>query len=94
MDQFISLFSSTMSVYNNYKDTPSTIIANSKSRYFNKRNILHYSVYNIEPTYKSKYEFPYNKIYEIQSKSDPEKTLRYVIEGFIKFDKATGKTIE
>lgn len=95
IDRFIDIFSSTMTVYHNYRDTPlSTIIANSKSRYFIKWNVLQDSVFSLVPTHNGNYEFTYKKIYEIQSKSEPEDTRRYLIEGEMKLDERTGKIIE
>jgi len=95
IDRFTDIFSSTMSIYHKYRDTPlSTIIANSKSRYFNKWIVLQDSVFSVAPTSNSKYEFTYNKIYVIQSKSEPEDTRRYLIEGVMKLDERTGKIME
>ena len=95
IDRFTDIFSSTMSIYHKYRDTPlSTIIANSKSRYFNKWIVLQDSVFSVAPTSNGKYEFTYNKIYVIQSKSEPEDTRRYLIEGVMKLDERTGKIIE
>ena len=95
IDRFTDIFSSTMSIYHKYRDTPlSTIIANSKSRYFNKWSVLQDSVFSVAATRNSKYEFIYNKVYVIQSKSEPDDTRRYLIEGVIKLDERTGKIIE
>jgi TonB family protein len=95
IDRFTDIFSSTMSIYHKYRDTPlSTIIANSKSRYFNKWIVLQDSVISVAATRNSKYEFIYNKVYVIQSKSEPDDTRRYLIEGVMKLDERTGKIIE
>jgi hypothetical protein len=95
IDRFEEIFSSTMSVYHNYRDTPlSTIIINSKNRYFNKWVVLKDSVYNIEPATGGEYEFTYNKVYVIQSKSEPVEKRRYLIEGVLRVDERTGKIIE
>jgi TonB family protein len=95
IDRLTDIFSSTMSIYHNYRDTPlSTIIANSKSRYFNKWIVLQDSVFSVAATRNSKYEFIYNKVYVIQSKSEPDDTRRYLIEGVMKLDERTGKIIE
>lgn len=95
IDGFTDIFSKTMSIYHKYKDTPlSTIIVNSKSKYFNKWIVLQDSVFSVAPTRNNKYEFTYNKIYVIQSKSESEDIRRYLIEGVIKLDERTGKIIE
>lgn len=95
IDGFTDIFSRTMSIYHKYKDTPlSTIIVNSKSKYFNKWIVLQDSVFNVAQTRNNKYEFTYNKIYVIQSKSESEDIRRYLIEGVIKLDERTGKIIE
>lgn len=94
IDEFTDIFSSTMSIYHNYRDTPlPTIIANSKSRYFNKWIVLQDSVYSLSPI-KGIYHFEYKKIYKIQSKLNPEDEREYDITGRIKFDRSTGMIIE
>lgn len=94
IEEFTDIFSSTMSIYHNYRDTPlSTIIANSKSKYFNKWIVLQDSVYSLSPIQGS-YHFEYKKIYKIQSKLNRKDKRFYDITGRIKFDRSTGKINE